>query len=286
MDFRRLSVFALAVLALGALLPAVASAAPAPLRAAQVSQATLTILEGGVTVVSSSLGSPSVGVSGQGVAEGDRVITANPGRAILTFSDGSEMTLEAGTEVTVRSLQQAASGGLFVDLVQAAGTTVHRVAQLANVTDYQLETPLAAALVRGTEYTATITRDPRTTQVSEQTFAVSEGVVEIRAGSGTCLLQAGETLRLQPGVPLPSSCGQPVAAAAQGGPAITAAAPPEYGQGAGVTRARTLPRTGTGPAPTTPDYGTAGVLVSLGLCAIVALLYSARRRAARGLPPL
>jgi hypothetical protein len=286
MDFRRLSVLTLAVLALSALLPALASAAPAPGPAAQVSQATLTILEGGVTVVSGSLGSPSVGVSGQGVAAGDRVITANPGRALLTFSDGSEMTLEAGTEVTVRSLQQAPSGGLFVDLVQAAGTTVHRVAQLANITDYQLETPLAAALVRGTEYTASIDRDPRTTQVTEPTFAVAEGVVEIRAGSATCLLQAGETLRLQPGVPLPASCGSQVAAAQSSGPAITAAAPPEYGQGAGVTRARTLPRTGDGPAPATPNYGVAGVLAAVGMTSIVALLYSARRRAARGLPPL
>jgi hypothetical protein len=281
MDFRRLSILALAVLALGALLPAAAFAAPS----AQVSQATLTVLEGGVTIVSGSLGSPSVGVSGQGVAEGDRVITENPGRAILTFTDGSEMTLEAGTEVTVRSLEQAPSGGLFVDLVQAAGTTAHRVAQLANFTDYQLETPLAAALVRGTEYTATITRDPRTTQVTEQTFAVAEGAVEIRAGSSTCLLHPGETLTLQPGVPLPASCGQPVIAAQSSGPAITAAAPPEYGQGAGVTRARTLPRTGSGPGDA-PAYGTAGALAVLGTGAIVVLLMSARRRAARGLPPL
>src|SRR5438874_8006802 len=148
---RWLLLFLVAALGL-ALVPPFAfdSAAGAP--AADASQATLTVLEGGVFVVSHASGAEHAAANGETLQAGDRVRTATPGRALLTFFDGSEQELDAGTEVLVQALGQSGAGGTLTAIAQAGGVTINRVAQLGNSSSYQLQTPSATALVPGTVF--------------------------------------------------------------------------------------------------------------------------------------
>src|SRR4051812_1687098 len=98
-----------------AAMPLAASAAPAPIPAAQATQATLTVLADGVQIVGSG-GAQAAATNGQALAAGDRVITSASGRAILTFADGSQTELQPGTELVVQDLRTGDSGNLFVQL--------------------------------------------------------------------------------------------------------------------------------------------------------------------------
>src|SRR5262245_16730908 len=68
--------------------------------------ATLTVL-GGRVEHATGAGPASAARSGANLAEGDRVFTGPDGRALITFLDGSTVTVEPGSHVVVR---QAASG--------------------------------------------------------------------------------------------------------------------------------------------------------------------------------
>jgi hypothetical protein len=88
--------------------------------------ATLTVLGGEVEHVSTSgrSGRPEESVD---LAVGDRVRTGADGRALITFLDGSTITLEPGSDVTVRQAEvsERRSG---VRLLVAAGTVWARLA--------------------------------------------------------------------------------------------------------------------------------------------------------------
>src|SRR5262245_29133090 len=87
----------------------------------QAATATLTVLSPGVTVVSSGSGELRPGASGQTVGDGDRVLTDAGGHATLTFFDGSEVELDGGTEILVKSLMQTGTGGVLTAIAQAGG---------------------------------------------------------------------------------------------------------------------------------------------------------------------
>ncbi len=191
-----------------ALLPATASQAGAgtdsfqPLvRAAQPvdsEQATLTVLEGGVRVIAGNSGSAHDGFSGETLHAGDRLLTGTPGRGLVTFFNGSELETEAGTEILIQDLGQTSGGGVLLQIAQASGVTINRVAQLGNDSSYVLITPNTTALVRGTLFTARITQDPQSGRVLEEELAVDEGEVEVRLRTETRRVQPGERLKVVP----------------------------------------------------------------------------------------
>lgn len=126
---RWLAAWAVALLLLSALAPtAFGAGVPSPL--ADSSQATLTVQTPSVTVINGQSGSSHEGASGETLSSGDRIITGTPGAAVITFSDGSEQELDAGTEVRLDQLGQTSGGGTLTLVAQAGGTTVNRVAKL------------------------------------------------------------------------------------------------------------------------------------------------------------
>jgi hypothetical protein len=166
----------------------------------QAAQATLTVLSASVTVVAGDSGIAHPGVSGQTVGVGDRILTDPSGGATLTFVDGSELQLDAGTEVLVKALGQTDGGGLLTTIAQAGGVTINRVAQLGANSSYQLETPSATALVRGTVFRGRVVRDPQTRNVLEEDLSVEQGSVVVRLRSGLRLLAPGQRLRIIAGL--------------------------------------------------------------------------------------
>jgi hypothetical protein len=185
------------LLLLALLLPPAASGADVRAPRADASQATVTVLEESATIVAGATGESRVAVSGETVQVGDRILTGEPGRVLVTFFDGSEQELQPNTEVLLEAMAQTGGGTLTV-IAQAAGQTVNRVAAQGDQSSYQLQTPNTTALVRGTRFRAAIVRDPASDAVIEEELAVEDGTLEVRLRTETRLLQQGERLTVVP----------------------------------------------------------------------------------------
>src|SRR4051812_6286516 len=86
------------------------------------------------------------------VQVGDRVRTGPAAAARLVYFEGTATDLGPETGILVQRLERSGDGGLLTTLFQAAGTTLSRVAGLVDATArFEIETPSAAALVRGTD---------------------------------------------------------------------------------------------------------------------------------------
>ena len=112
--------------ALAALLPVAGAAqtkGPRPL----AGSATLSVLQTRVERVTAG-GEKSKATDGMTVAVGDRLITNGSGTALVTFLDGSTITVQPGSDVVVRRLD---GGGQGASILVNAGAVWARVARLA-----------------------------------------------------------------------------------------------------------------------------------------------------------
>jgi hypothetical protein len=116
-----------AALACSLLLPAAVGAAN-PAASKPPTAATLSVLSGVVEHARAAGGARARAASGADLAEGDRVATGADGRALITFLDGTTVTVEPGSEVTVRELPSAQREPSRVRLLIVAGTLWARVA--------------------------------------------------------------------------------------------------------------------------------------------------------------
>ena len=120
---RRLAVPALATL-LGVPVGAAGEERPAVVSTA----ATLTVLSAPVERVGAGGDQPAPVGSGTDLAVGDRVVTGPDGRALITFLDGSTVTVEPASNVTVRQAEVAGREASRVGLLITVGTVWARVA--------------------------------------------------------------------------------------------------------------------------------------------------------------
>jgi hypothetical protein len=185
------------LLLLALVLPPVAFGAVARAPRADASQATVTVLEESATIVAAATGESRVAASGEIVQVGDRILTGDPGRVLLTFFDGSEQELQPNSEVLLETMAQTGTGTLTV-IAQAAGQTVNRVVAQNDQSSFHLQTPNTTILVRGTRFSASIVRDIASNAVIEEELAVDEGTVEVRLRTETRTLQTGERLTVVP----------------------------------------------------------------------------------------
>jgi hypothetical protein len=155
---------------------AVALFFPRPALGAQTS---LTVLTGSVLVKDPAGGDFLAAQNGQLVAPGTTVKTGDDGNAVLTFFDGSTVTVEPGTEFTVKQFTVTSSGDLIAEMEQISGRTWHVVTHILTPSSkYNVKTPSATASVRGTAFHLGVT--PTTTNVGTK-----EGVVATTAGGAT-----------------------------------------------------------------------------------------------------
>lgn len=130
--------------------------APRPAPTAQAPQAvgSFGALEGGVTVERKAVVQPAV-VGGE-LFEGDRIRTSADGRADITLSDGSRLTLTAlGNLVVSRYLISAKQDKREAGFDLISGRLKAYVSKLAASIEqnvWQVKTPTAVAGVRGTEF--------------------------------------------------------------------------------------------------------------------------------------
>jgi hypothetical protein len=92
--------------------------------------ATLTVLSGDVSHVTASGREPRRVVQGVDLAEGERVVTRASGRALITFLDGTTVTVEPGSDVTVRRIDVQNPQATSIRLLASVGTIWARIASV------------------------------------------------------------------------------------------------------------------------------------------------------------
>ena len=133
------------------------------------SSTTLTLIGGDVSVRHGANGAFVAAVDGEVLNPGDSVRTGADSRAVLTYFEGSTVTIEPRTEL---SIDAAATNGnvTVVQMSQSIGRTWHVVTRLVTGTSkYEVRTPASTASVRGTAFTVDTDGDTTTIETTEGT---------------------------------------------------------------------------------------------------------------------
>ena len=112
--------------------------------------ATLSEIEGDVSVMEAGTASWTEGQVGMSLVVGDTVKTGNDSSAEITFLDGNTMELEADTEIEITSVDVSTdTGGTTVTITQTIGTIITRLTQLLDpASSYETITPSGVTSVR------------------------------------------------------------------------------------------------------------------------------------------
>jgi hypothetical protein len=178
-----------AALLAGVLLLPGAPRAAAPATNRVPTAATLTILAGEVEHARASDGATARAASGADLAAGDRILTGRDGRALITFLDGTTVTVEPGSAVTVRELPVGTREPSRVRLLILAGTLWARIGGWLG--------GRGTVTLESNAYSATARDGLIGAQVREDGAFVSwtragEVVLRDAAGETRVVLQAGE----------------------------------------------------------------------------------------------
>jgi len=155
----------------------------------------LSIIDGTVDVAHGTAAFARV-PDGQVLNAGDRVRTAEQSHAVVTFVDASTIELEPGTIVTVVQTTATQSGTITIELQQSIGRTWSSVQRLLRAdSKFELRTPAATAVVRGTGFVTDVLISGATT------VTTVDGSVEVSAQTQTVVVPAGSLTTVQPGAP-------------------------------------------------------------------------------------
>ena len=123
------------------------------------------------------------------VANGDAVRTDTTGHALITFFTGTEIEVLPSSELVVQRFEQSADGGAVITLNQLSGETLHRVALVADTqSQYEVDTPVAHLVVRGTEFGVSVAQDGAThVEVTAGTVRVTVGLQQFDVVPGQAI---------------------------------------------------------------------------------------------------
>jgi hypothetical protein len=145
--------------------------------------AVLAVLNAGVFAQRSGEPDFVSALDGEVFASGDVVRADAKGRAVLTFFDGSTISVEPDSDVRVVSLVKTASGGIQLTIEQTLGRTWASVADLATPDSrFEIKTPSMTAIVRGTAFETIVEKLPDGTTTT--TVKTGEGEVLVQAEAG------------------------------------------------------------------------------------------------------
>jgi hypothetical protein len=188
MTWRGWSVWALVVL--GTVIPLSTAAAQDGVTA------TLSVLTGQVDRIPISTGATEPGINGMNLAEGDRVRTGTGGVALITFLNGTTVTVLSNTEVTVKQVGTSARSGFSV-LIHA-GRVWARIVQVAG--------SRSALTLESNEYAATAHDGLIGAEKSAEGFVCwtrrGQLAMENRSGQAEVLLMAGQWGWARMGLPV------------------------------------------------------------------------------------
>ena len=165
--------------------------------------ATLTVLHGEVDAQKgTSAFAPAL--DGDLVAAGDIVRADAAGNAVVTFFDGSTLTVESGSQVRIASLVKTSTGGIQVSIEQTLGRTWASVQKLSGDSKFEVKTPTSTAAVRGTAFETIV---ETVNGVTTTTVKTTEGQVVVQAQSGgpSTTVGAGQEVQVPQGAPAPAA---------------------------------------------------------------------------------
>ncbi|HEX4744786.1 MAG TPA: FecR family protein [Candidatus Limnocylindria bacterium] len=150
-------------------------------------------------------------IDGELLATGDVVRANQEGRAVLTFFDGSTLSVEPGSQVKVLSHARAGGDGLQVTIEQLSGRTWASVRALTTPgSRFELRTPTLTAVVRGTAFETLVeivngqpVTTVRTTEGSVLVQAEGGGETIVTAGNQVTVPEGGQAPPAQPQPPTP-----------------------------------------------------------------------------------
>ena len=142
----------------------------------------LTILAGDVEVETDD--GIQVGRDGMRLSVGDRIVTGAGARAVLTFFDGSTVTLNSDTVVVIRSLVDD-NGQLHALLDQSRGSTWTHIPQELGPAQVEIDTPNARVEASEASFATTV-EDGGPTHVGAQSgaLAVTSGDQRVEVTEG------------------------------------------------------------------------------------------------------
>jgi len=163
------------------------------------SSSTLTILsitEGNVSVMKAGTGNWVEAQVGMSVEAGDSIRTGDNSRAEITFSEGSTIELQAGTEIEIASLDISTdTGSTSIILEQTIGNIIFRVTKVVDpASRYEVETPTGVVAVRGSAVQVYVIEDGTTWAINLEgdIWAVAQGV-ELQIPEGRqCVSRPGQ----------------------------------------------------------------------------------------------
>ena len=150
---------------------------------AAASAVTLYVTSGSAQVTRA--GAARAAIDGEQILAGDAVATSADGHVVLSFVDGSTLTLEPSTRVTVEE-SSAHPTSSVTRIAQSVGRTWSSVQRIATPRSrYEVSTPSLTATVRGTAFEIDVASDGATR------VHTVEGAVAVANPHGEVLVPAG-----------------------------------------------------------------------------------------------
>ncbi|HKC89990.1 MAG TPA: FecR family protein, partial [Candidatus Limnocylindria bacterium] len=119
-------------------------------------------------------------LDGEVYATGDLVRANVDGRAVLTFFDGSSLSVDPGSQVKVVALNRVSTDGIQVTIEQSLGRSWQSVQKLKTPDSrYEVRTPSTSAAVRGTGFLTLVQQV--TAGGTQTTYQVDEGTLQVTA---------------------------------------------------------------------------------------------------------
>ena len=144
-------------------------------------------------------------LDGEIYATGDLVRANVDGRAVLTFFDGSSLSVDPGSQVKVVALNRVSADGIQVTIEQSLGRSWSSVQKLKTPDSrYEVRTPSTTAVVRGTGFLTFVQQ--LATGGTQTTYQVDEGTLQVTAtAGGTVTVPAGSQVTIAEGAQAPAS---------------------------------------------------------------------------------
>ena len=147
----------------------------------------------------------SPALDGELYATGDLVRANVEGRAVLTFFDGSSLSVDPGSQVKVLALNRVSTDGIQVTVEQSLGRSWSAVQKLRTPDSrYEVRTPSTTAVVRGTGFLTFVQQ--QATGATQTTYQVDEGTLLVNAtAGGSVTVPAGTQVTIAEGAQAPAS---------------------------------------------------------------------------------
>jgi hypothetical protein len=188
---------------------------------------TLTTYGGTIEILQPDAASWEEGIDGITLTAGARLKTGTDASALLTFFDGSTLNMEPGTDVEILQMVPGGDKAVTIVLKQRVGRSWSHVVKMADAGGrYEIETPSAYAVVRGTQFLTQVDNS------GETTIHTTEGLVSVIAEAEEVYVPAGQQTTVEPGTPPTAPV---IASIPEAKPPAEQNGPPAQGNGQGNT---------------------------------------------------